>query len=167
MNTPTKLKPGEDRTWKTRRRAWLFGFAHESLFGVSVPQITDGESIRVYDVWDAGTSIPKGESESVKVQAWSSEASEFFLTIERTYGDLMKLGRMLGPKARMKQWAFWLEPVGDSGSNYRCRYVMRPNTMLADVLVLREKLERTTRGVFMIATQKHNIGALNEDVYTN
>ncbi len=166
MNQKPIQLAGEMVSWETRRRAWMFAFAYESLFGLAVPLITDGEAVRVYDVWDAGVSIPTGENDATKAVAWRAEASEFFLTIERTYEDLMQIGKLVGAKAPLSKWAFWLEPTGETGrdSTYRCIYVLRPGVCLAEVLALRDKLARPSRALFMQTVKQFNLKAIRDDV---
>ncbi len=163
MSGENGVAKGIDRTWKSRRCAWVFGFSYESVFGKGVARITDGEAFRVYEVWDAGIEPDKGESEKTRCVAWTDQASEFFSTIERTIADLMALGQKFGPHCPLSRWAFWLEPAGD-GANYRCRYVMRPGTTLAEVMVLRDRLERRGRGVFVMSVKQHNLTAIRDDI---
>lgn len=162
--TANNTKP-VDRTWLTRKRAWLFAFSGESLFGRGVARVTSGDAFKVYAVWPGGESIPKGESESTKCVAWKDQATEFFLAIERTEDDLRDIVRAVGPHSLMTKWAFWLEPTGlNVETEYRVRYAMRPGTSITDVMILRDKLATKGRGLFMQALQTHNMEAIRRDV---
>ena len=154
---------GTDTTWKTRRRVWIFGFSPESVISILGPNITDGESFRVYDVFDAGVPIPTGESETSRCLTWTDTAYTHFLAIERTMEDLTGIARVLGPRATLHRWAFWLEPDGN-GANHKCVYAIRPGTQLVDALILRERLARKTRGLFAMTVKNANLKAIRDDI---
>jgi len=153
-------------TWRTRRRAWLFGFAGESVFGLHVARITDGEAFKVYDVWDAGIEIPQGESKSQKCIAWSDECTEFFLAAEVTEEDLRDIVRLSGARTALAGFGFWLEPLGESGKDggYRVRYVIRKGTTIAEILVLKDKLDKRSRGLFMKERKKFNLAEIRKSI---
>ena len=156
---------GREISWRTRRRAWVFGFGYEKILSLRSAPITDGGAFKVYDVWNAGVPIPKGEGESLKAKGWSDRASEFFLCVEFTSEDLMDIGRIKGARTRIGTYSFWFEPKGFTGEGeYACRFVMRPSVLLCDVLAVRDKMDRTSRAVFMKASNTFDLKKIRNAV---